>query len=116
MRARTPGTLSLASQGCPVCDGDCVGFPDVDHAESYPFLPGGHPMPDWIPAPHRIDGDGVVLYGIGEPVPIEEARRLGLLEEEAPAAVEPGPEAPKRGGKRARKAAEDRAHKIDEDR
>lgn len=78
---------------CPMCDGPCTG-----HFERGPYVLGG-PMPEQgetVPAPHRIVDDerGVVLYGVGEPVPYDEAVRLGLVGD---GPVEPKPKAAKKG-------------------
>jgi len=103
---------------CPVCGGRCKAFPDVDHLDSYPFLPGGRdPLAGkrWIVAPHRIV-DPVrerVVYGTGERVPYEDAVKYGLIEADAPT-DEPTKPTPRPKGKR--RPAEDRARKPDEDR
>lgn len=70
-----------------------------------------------IPAPHRIDNPdgGPALYGVGDPVPFDEAVRLGLIAQ--PPKPEPAKKPAKKTTGRAKKGpAEDRAKKPDEDR
>jgi len=122
MNAQAGHLFAPTAEGCPVCgDQDChVPYPE--HVQDYPFLPGGvDPMAgkDFVIAPHKVyDHEReVIAYGTGDRVPIEEARRLGLVDDK-PAKAKPADQpAAKRGARRARTGpAEDRARKPAEDR
>lgn len=102
---------------CPICGGACQAFPDIEHTEQYPFLPGGRdPMADqdYIIAPHRIVDEelGRVMYGTGERVPMADAVKYGLVDKAEKVTAEKA--APRPKGKRA--PAEDRAAKPAENR
>lgn len=92
---------------CPVCGGlDCRSFPDIGHLSTYPFLPGGRdPMEgiEWVLAPHRIIENGRVLYGTGDRVPLDVAKRHGIVPEDFQLPTELEPQA------RGRRLSEDRA-------
>lgn len=100
------------AEGCPICGFDCSGHPDTNHKKSYPFLTGGRdPLAgqlagvDFVYAPRaiydRTPGVERCVYGAGDPVPMADAIRYGLVAapEERP---EPQPAKRKRG--RPRKA------------
>jgi len=120
------GRPVAAAVECPICGGTCTSFLAVhDHHDSYPFLPPGTGVDrmageDYVIAPHKIVDPVLerVVYGTGDRVPMADAIRYGLVDH-ATAAVagENSPKAPKaKRGQRARKPAEDRAHKPVEDR
>lgn len=93
---------------CPVCLGDCIGFPDRPHRHNYPFLPGGvDPMADqdYVIAPHRIDDPELerAVYGAGDRVPIADAIKYGLIDPPKKQRAKKGP-----AKDRAKKPAEDR--------
>lgn len=74
------------------------------------------PADAFIAAPHRIDNPdgGPALYGVGDPIPRDEAVRLGLI---ADTPAEKPAKAPAKRMTRAKKGpAEDRAKKPAEDR
>jgi len=84
-----PGAVT--DSGCDICgSGSCNEL-----ARSHPFLTEGALVAaQTIPAPHRIEKDGFVVFGIGEPMTVEQALEHGVIkrapapEEEPPRAVE----------------------------
>lgn len=88
----------------------CTTHPDTDHLKTYPFLTGGRdPLAgqlagrDFVFAPHaiydRTAGVERCVYGVGDPVPMADAVRYGLVAGPDPDPPDPEP----RKGKRARK-------------
>lgn len=61
----------LAGAACQVCGGGCTAFPDVEHTETYPFLPGGVPMAtnDKTADGRLFDANGVLVAGEGASIP-----------------------------------------------
>lgn len=102
-----PAHSGVEGQPCQVCGSTgCKPFPDIDHADSYPFLPGGtDPMAtqiagrDFVYATERVmDRDlGRVVYGAGDPVPMADAIKYGLVPTPPVADFAPEPENAKRG-------------------
>lgn len=103
----------MADEGCPICGLGCIGHPSHPLPAKYPFVPGGvDPMAnmiagrDFVYAPHAIADPALerVVYGAGDPVPMVDAIRFGLVD-----APEPTPEPAPVTGRRKRRRAEDRA-------
>lgn len=105
--------------GCPVCGrGSCTHAPDVAHLISYPFLPGGRdPLAGQIAGRDfiycteaiydRSPGVERCIYGVGDPIPMEKAIELGLVEKPEPIMSKTG---------RARRPKADRMHRPEDDR
>lgn len=102
------GTLAnLSGSGpCPICEGACGGFPDIqalgEGLGKEVVVPTN---PDTFTCPEPVWRDGVLVHAKGAAIAAAEARRLGLVGED-------GTEA----GGRARRPVEDRAHRPQEDR
>lgn len=103
----------MSGDGCPICGHGCIGHPSHPLPAKYPFVPGGvDPMAnmiagrDFVYAPHAIADPALerVVYGAGDPVPMADAIRFGLV-----AAPEPAPQPAPVKGRRARRKASDRA-------
>ncbi len=112
-------TLMGDGQPCPICTGDsCIGFPDFQHRDTYPFIEGGVAMAQepHVIATERIDhpDGGPALYGVGDKIPYAHAVELGLTGDDIVAAHQAVLDA--RDEARARKPTEDRAKKPAEDR
>lgn len=101
--------LGNEDTACPVCLGDCIGFPDRPHPHNYPLLPGGiDPLADegYVIATRRIDDPELerVVYGVGDRVPMADAIKYGLVAKpKKTARAKKGPE-----HDRAKRPAEDR--------
>jgi hypothetical protein len=109
-----PDLLTTSGSGCPICTGDCLGFPENPHPHDYPFLPGGidhmaQEPQEYVTADRRVDDpeQGRAVYGVGDRVPMADAVKYGL--------VDPPQKQPAKAA-RARKPAADRAKKPAEDR
>jgi hypothetical protein len=93
--------MSTIGSGCEICGGQgCVSHPEIDHLDTYPFLPGGRPaVPgregfEWVPAPYPLHHETleVIEYGIGDRVPMDIAVARGIATGPLP---EPPPAEPK---------------------
>lgn len=63
----------------------------------------------------RTPGVERCIFGAGDPIPMSDAVRLGLVDGPEPRPSAPAPKG-RRGGARSRKPSEDRAHRASEDR
>ena len=93
---------------CPICGGDCRGYPLNPYPVTYPFLPGGYEvrspdMPDDVIVTERIFFVIQLVAAPGDQIKAEDARRWGVgpdgrmqpaVEAAGPAPVyeEPAPE------------------------
>lgn len=105
-----PPPAAMGGGPCLICGGtSCTSMPEVLHAESYPFLPGGRPVAqgvegvDYVTTPEAIiDTDrNRIVFTAGSRVPIDDAVKYGLVTKPTRAKV--GPEenrAKKAGGSR----------------
>ena len=119
----------MAGEGCPVCGMRCTGHPSHAWPKKYPSLPGGvDPLAnqlagiDFVYAPHAVTDPDLerVVFGAGDPVPMADAIRFGLVDApQAPEAADPP------GGRRRRPRGRDTAkhgpvetaaHRLEDDR